>query len=246
MASARKEIQVFSVSFLDVICCAFGGTLLLLLVTLNREENRVRDISVVFVVDGTGSMGPTLDDIKMNIQGTVRVLQKLGRNLRIGFVLYRDQPSRVDPKRPPPPVIEKFDLDLMAQGNLERLVEFISALKPNGGYDTAAESVGLGLETAEQMNWPAGGKRYIVVVGDAHADDPDKAFAVARRFGNMARGHMVSAINCRHDRSSAKESEVSEFMQQLAEAGSGQYTRSRGQILESIMLAILDGKSGGG
>lgn len=40
MRLRRKELQIFSMSFLDVISCALGGTLLLLLITMEQSAQR--------------------------------------------------------------------------------------------------------------------------------------------------------------------------------------------------------------
>lgn len=67
MRRRQADIQVFSVSFLDVLSCALGGVLLLLLVTMSSSEQAKREAAtmiglkgdlkgVVFVFDTSGSM----------------------------------------------------------------------------------------------------------------------------------------------------------------------------------------------
>ena len=67
MRRRQGDIQVFSVSFLDVLSCALGGVLLLLLVTMSSSEQAKQEAAtmiglkgdmkgVVFVFDTSGSM----------------------------------------------------------------------------------------------------------------------------------------------------------------------------------------------
>ncbi len=57
MKKSRGEVQVFSVSFLDVLSCALGGTLLLLLLLLQDSETTrfwVLTIKIQNTVDAQG------------------------------------------------------------------------------------------------------------------------------------------------------------------------------------------------
>lgn len=67
MRRRQADVQVFSVSFLDVLSCALGGVLLLLLVTMSASEQAKREAAtmiglkgdlkgVTFVFDTSGSM----------------------------------------------------------------------------------------------------------------------------------------------------------------------------------------------
>ncbi len=71
MRRRQADVQVFSVSFLDVLSCALGGVLLLLLVTMSSSEQQAQESKkqaatmiglkgdlkgVAFVFDTSGSM----------------------------------------------------------------------------------------------------------------------------------------------------------------------------------------------
>ena len=39
IAAKRREVQVFSLSFMDVICCGFGAVLLIFILTTGRQSH---------------------------------------------------------------------------------------------------------------------------------------------------------------------------------------------------------------
>ena len=46
MRRPRKEIEIFSLSFLDVICCGFGAVILLLVISLGFEPATVQKMTI--------------------------------------------------------------------------------------------------------------------------------------------------------------------------------------------------------
>ena len=66
MRKKRKPIEIFSLSFLDVVSCGFGAIILLLVISkisqpVINKENTIGGISVnseyiIFIIDTSGSM----------------------------------------------------------------------------------------------------------------------------------------------------------------------------------------------
>lgn len=61
--------------------------------TLNQLIEKTRNINVVFVIDGTTSMGPYYESVINSVQRIVRIFEMSGeeyKDLKFGYVVYRD------------------------------------------------------------------------------------------------------------------------------------------------------------
>lgn len=235
MKAKRGEIQVFSVSFLDVICCALGGTLMLLLATMRPETTSVDALDLVFVVDATGSMREELDGIKENIESAVAILTELSSKLRIGFVIYWDE-KEIE-------VTRTFGLTEMdAEGRGIQSAKLFLASVQAGSSDKNTdfeESVDHGLAKAVALDWHGGTKNYIVLIGDAIClpGHEERCFSLVRQFASRNSHSIMSAIAATEDAS------TSSFFETLAVHGRGSFTKDQGKILDSILLAVIKADS---
>lgn len=60
MSRKRKETEVFSLSFLDCICCGFGAVLLLFVLTASRKDREMDDLQSQ-IMEVIGEMDNTID-----------------------------------------------------------------------------------------------------------------------------------------------------------------------------------------
>ena len=113
-------------------------------------------LEIVFVFDSTGSMTRTIQDTKATIVEMCDVLRALVPDARVGLVTYRDHGPREDY------VVREVPLG----HDPWRASNFVQHVTAEGGGDRP-EAVGAGLEAAMQQAWRSGGRRVIVLAGDA-------------------------------------------------------------------------------
>jgi uncharacterized protein YegL len=256
MRRRRTELQIFSLSMLDVIAGALGAFLIvvILLLPYYQQESvdlvariraleaelahasaaaetakadaralRMTDLDLVLVMDTTGSMRREIEELKANLDSLVRLLRALTASLRVGFVAYRDLGDAY--------LTRDLPLTPMDEAGYQRLHAFIATLDASGGGDRE-EAVHLALEKAVAQPWAEGAHGYIILVGDApaHEADAPRAYRLAADFsaGSEKRRVSVIALGAGQD-----------FFRQLAEQGRGSYIRNRGELYESLLIAIL-------
>lgn len=194
-----------------------------------RVRLAITDLDLVFVMDTTGSMRDELRDLQASLVGIIQVLQRLTPSLRVGFVAYRDRGDAYVVRGAPLAAVEDRDAEIL---------RFVRGLSAEGGGDEP-ERVDEALAAAVGMAWRANAQGRIVVIGDApaHPADVDRVMAEAVRFHGSAAGgrfpRVVSAIFT-GDQQAAKG-----FFERLANAGGGDVSVHKGQMIESILLAVL-------
>ena len=124
----------------------------------------IKSFDVVYLVDGTGSMGNSIEAVKdycIEIANTLKKKMAL-YNFKFGAVFYRDP---IDSEGD---INEHFDLT----DDTTELKNFVSKQKPYGGNDTPEDWVG-GYELAlDKMSW-RDGNRLIIHIADAGAHGTD-------------------------------------------------------------------------
>ena len=206
-ARPNREINVFSMSAIDLFASAMGVFLIIaILLSDAQSETKVEvdAIDVVYVVDTTISMGKGIDQLRGSLIGTVMVLERMAESVRIGVVAYK----AVDPDNE----YELIKLDLVdtQNGGMERIQEWVGKLSAQGGGD---EIVFRAMQAAVDMPWRAGAKNLIVVV----ADEPDNAAnrppldQLVRSFGAADPGRKVSGYLAPEDFSKLRGSPPSLF-----------------------------------
>ena len=199
---------------------------------VNRELTAlaISDMDIVFVMDTTASMGDELSDIKSNLRGILRILQRLVPSLRVGFVAYKDRTDEY--------VTRAYPLDAMSKGNAEAMLDFVQALRARGGGDVP-EPIDAALDEALAMSWRADTAGRIIVIGDAppHFQNIERSYQQAHRFSESAGldgpPRSVSTIYTGND------ARTSSYFKRLAAAGGGDFTAHKGQMIESVLLSIL-------
>lgn len=191
----------------------------------------VHDLDLVFVMDVTGSMRHELADIRANLVGILRTLNRLSPTLRVGFVAFKDRGDEF--------LTKVFPLRPTSDANLEEMQRFVESFTADGGGDDP-EPVGAALRDAVAMPWRDGVRGRIVVIGDAppRREDAPHDLSLARRFAVSGSGpggdRRISAIF------TGSNPPGEAFYRRLAEAGGGDFMAHRGRMIESVMLAILE------
>lgn len=146
-------------------------------------ELRHAGLDIVFIVDGTASMGDVIAEVRRDLGSLVQTLQTTVPVARIGFVIYRDR-SDATPIEIAPLTYSRA-----------KLASFLSRIVADGGGDWA-ESLNLGLEAARsQLGWRSGAKRLLIFVASSppHDDERQATIELARQIA--AQGGAVSAID---------------------------------------------------
>jgi von Willebrand factor type A domain len=147
------------------------------------RELRRRGLDIVFVIDGTASMGDVIALVRRDLAALVETIGGMVPVARIGFVVYRDRDDDVP--------IEIAPLT----ASRSKLAAFLAGIRAEGGGDWP-ESVNLGLEAAlERMAWRPDAKRILVVVASSPPHDDERAAAVGLADRLHADGGAVSALD---------------------------------------------------
>ena len=136
------------------------------------NELRGKGLDVVFVIDGTASMGDVIALVRRDLESLVSSIQGLVPIARIGFVVYRDR-SDATP----------FEIAPLTASR-SKLAKFLEGIRAEGGGDWP-ESLNLGLAAAlERMVWNTDAKRIVVFVASSppHDDEREATLATARKI----------------------------------------------------------------
>lgn len=138
---------------------------------LNELINSIRNVNVVFAIDGTNSMGPFYESAINSVQRIVRWFQQADedhKNLRFGYVVYRDYLERDR-------LIETGQLTT----NADRIISDLRRVEATDLYDIYThEAVYYGLKTAFDRVFTNPDETNILIhIGDAgnhYRDDPSQ------------------------------------------------------------------------
>ena len=122
-------------------------------------------IDLVFCIDATGSMTDDIARVKGDASNLIQRLREKCSSLRIGLVTYRD--FAVDGSK-------HLETNLPLTDDVDDIITAIQGITTNGGGDEP-EDVYDGLMAAIGMPWRDGVSKFIVLMGDAPAKDPDHA-----------------------------------------------------------------------
>jgi Mg-chelatase subunit ChlD len=122
-------------------------------------------IDLIFCIDATGSMTDDIDHVKADASNLISRLRAKCSSLRIGLVTYRD--FEVDGPR-------HLETNLPLTEDVDAILAAIQGITTTGGGDEP-EDVLDGLQAAIDMSWRNGVAKFIILMGDAPAKDPDHA-----------------------------------------------------------------------
>ncbi|WP_317932705.1 vWA domain-containing protein [Halioxenophilus sp. WMMB6] len=237
MKIPNREINIFSMSALDLFASALGAFIFLSVISLpffpntGKSEVTIPDLDLVIVLDVSASMEEEISQLKREIADLADVLNRLAPSVGIGVVTYGDRLWAE-------PISQHPITDTTEMAGLK---EYIDAIEPNmgvggGSNPDVPEMIAAALDQAVAMNWREQSRvRYIVAITDAPAY-PEKisvALQSAKDFSAVEE-HYISTVMVRNE-------DAKKFLNALAEAGQGEFVNSiDGQsLLASILLAIL-------
>lgn len=175
------------------------------------------DIDIVFVVDTTGSMSGSIYAVKNNIQNIVSSVNAKTKSARFALVTYRDHPNHGGDVTDYPSRIETDFTN-----NIEVIKRAASSMSLGHGGDWE-ESVYSGMQAGLDLQWRAGVKKMMIVIGDAPAKDPEPVTGLTKKsIVNAAYAvdpAQVYVIDTSSDYSLAA-------MKPLAEQTGGEYARA--------------------
>jgi hypothetical protein len=131
---------------------------------------RHQGLDVCLVIDGTGSMGDVIDDVKTRMNQLVLAIHRLVPTARLGLVEFggRGEPIEVHP----------FTLSPAVMGG------YLGMIESQGGGEWQEDTLGGIRAAVEQMVWRPPAKKVIVLVGDTppFAEDMEKVMDLISRF----------------------------------------------------------------
>ncbi len=261
MRMRRREIDVFSMSALDLFASGMGTFIILAVVALpffpktgyspaqleeleTRLEEalakaRMTDLDLVLCLDVTASMSQQIDGLKREIGVLARILDSLAPSTGVGVVAFGDRmwsrPIRAH--------------GIVETNNLNSLLTFVNSLTPNMNDPQAnlntdgPEALATALEHAMASDWRANSDRqFIIVISDNAAYPERRAGAIrsARDFSSRE-GRHVSTVRANFTPDPGDRRAADRFLRQLAEAGGGEFVDAAGgeSMIGSLLLAIL-------
>lgn len=122
-----------------------------------------RPVDLVVVIDGTGSMKPSLDAARQHLHGLISALRVVSPTTRIGIVVYRDRRESEDLRLQVHPLSD----DVVS---LKHFLDGIVATSTRVDTDLPEWMLG-GVHAAVRSEWRPEATRVITVVSDAGVQD---------------------------------------------------------------------------
>ena len=200
---------------------------------------RLPHLDLVIVLDITSSMGPQIASLKAEVGQLSEVLSRLTPSLGIGLVAFGDrfwqQPMTT------------FALRQISGPTVNRAAfrGFVNGLEAGlgrgrGSNGDAPEAVLPALDEAARMSWrPQSESRVIVLITDnpAYPEDVSRSVTMAATLARSG-SYKISTVYVSTTIGSAPNTQ--EFLQQLANAGRGQFVRDDGGSLTvNLLLSLL-------
>lgn len=121
-------------------------------------------LDLAFVIDSTGSMWSSIDEVREGVSSMVDKLEENESDYRIGLVDYKDTDQG-------DPYASNLDLDLTP--DVPSFRSALAGISAYGGGDYP-EAVFSGLMTAfRDLSWRSGSRKAVILMGDAPGKDPE-------------------------------------------------------------------------
>jgi hypothetical protein len=262
MQRRNREINLFSISAIDLFCSGMGAIMVLMVLLLPNQRKsaavppvtpaltqvettsqsiRVQDLDVVFVMDATMSMKDEINAVRTGLRSVIQVLRRVSDDARVGFVAYTD--SGVPWACPLLPV----NRGATGEANLRQLEQVVNEVELIGNEDWP-EDVMAGLDRAVSFEWHLLGsdrRQLIVVIGDAptHPATFQKSLVLVERWTAESAKRSVSVVNTIRPEviPNYPGAELTiPYFKELARRGNGRYLDSEGDLMGSILDLIIE------
>lgn len=232
MKPRNREINVFSMSALDLFASALGAFILISIVLMPYFlrppiKTRLPNLDIVIALDTTGSMRDQIGGLRSEIVQLTQLLHTLTPSLGVGLIDFKD---RCDPST----AVRSIALRRMDPAGLDALVSFVRTMSASGKCNPdSEEALAAALDVAIASDWrPDANWKVIVIITDnpAYPDRQDHALKAARGFSTRGPDARVSVA--------VRGSSDHPFLRRLAEAGRGEYIRAGGSFGMTILQAL--------
>ena len=258
MKRKSREINIFSMSALDLFASALGAFILISIVlfpffpnisdedlaqemaelTAQLAEAQFPHLDLVVVMDTTGSMGESIAGLKEDVGTIVEVLLNLVPSLAVGVVAFNDRRQNV--------VVKTMRLRPVQNGdaNFNALKQFVDGLQavgsevnkdiPEANYQGLREAIGMPWRSKSQ-------EKIIIMVTDAppYSDRYNATLQLARQFAGKGKSVSAAWVRSGTQLSRGDPAKAEKFMRELAQAGGGSFSQAGGSITGSVLLALL-------
>ena len=233
MKTRSREVNVFSMSALDLFASALGAFILISIVLmpyflrLDGPKFQLPHLDVVMALDTTGSMREEVEGLRAEIAQFAELMLKLSPSLGIGAIDFKDRCEG-------PRAVRQLPLRLMDTGALSDLVAFTRTMTAGGSdcNQDRPEDLARALDAAVASSWRVESEaRIIVIITDSPAYPEQEAHALATARGFAARGPQFNV--------SVVVRGGGDFLQELADAGNGKYIGSGASFTATMLLALV-------
>ena len=277
MVRRSREINIFSLSALDLFASALGAFIVIALVMIPTFPNVSRivvltpptpeppppvppapsdtqfpDLDLVIVVDLTSSMKDVLEGLKGEIDHLTRFLALTTPSLSVGMVGYGDRYWRAQRLASFP--LQPISGSTSGQAALKAFVLGLSmnmgcsvptSACPEDENNDYEEDFVHALREAMAMGWRSESERKVILMltdAPAYPEEVELAVADAGSFAGLGPGREVSTVFFDTRRYAPWEigrGDIETFLERVADAGGGQFSRSGASFLATIILALM-------
>jgi hypothetical protein len=116
-------------------------------------ELRRKGLDVVLVIDGTGSMGLIINDVKAKMAQLIQAIHRLVPIARVGIIVFGGKGEKME--------IQPLTL------SPQKLTDFLNNITAKGGGEWEEDTLGACQTAIGKMDWKPYAKKVVVLVGDS-------------------------------------------------------------------------------
>ena len=172
----KKIISIVLCLVMLVSCFAIGAT-----------AAPIKKLDLAFVIDTTGSMYDSIEQVKQDMKEYVDQLKADGMDYRIAIIDYRDFADRTGWSGDYP-----YKVQLDFTNDYDAIYAAINKLTADGGGDWEETIYSALMDGLDELSWRTGAGKAAIVMGDAPALDPEpitgytRAMVVDKMKGKVA------------------------------------------------------------
>lgn len=261
MKKSPRDINIFSMSALDLFAAAMGSFVIISIIlfpfypntvpeSVRREMESAIDqleaeveaaqfphLDLVIALDVTGSMRGEIESLRSESQELARVLNRLAPSVGMGVITFGDHGFEQ-------PVIASRLFRIHTTAGLDAFLDHADQIRVNQGLGSGdhsgvpEEEVADALEAAVQMPWrDESEQRVIAIITDNRAREQhiQRSFQLASNFAD----HRNSISTVFTDTGSGNREDIERYLEELADRGGGELIPSGASMTANLLLAIL-------